>query len=156
MERFSRWLLLAQVSTRILAGRFCTSHPIQAARSPQNQSVIIILNQNPPSANHLNSAKKDTIQPYHTAQLVLPNPNYKTRSRFYQSLFLGGIFLIAFLVFNFLLKPFTNAWTLIFLTILLPFPFLVIPSLFDLKLFATFSSLIFGIGLGAFSLFLLL
>ena len=76
--------------------------------------------------------------------------------KFNQSLCLGGVFFLTFLIMNYLLRPYTNAWSLILLPILFPLPFLTLPSLYNLRSAATFTCLLGGLGCGILSLLLVL
>jgi hypothetical protein len=123
------------------------------------QPVIIILNQTPPPTNRSPVNRVAAIQPNRFLQKIISSSTYQLKkgkpSRFHQALCLGPIFLITYLGINYLLRPFTFSWILIFLPVLLVIPFLVLPSFFNLKSFATFCCLIGGLGLGGFMLFLL-
>ncbi len=76
-------------------------------------------------------------------------------TRFALATCIGSIFLITFLTISYLLRPFTNIWGIYILPILLPLPFLALPSLLQSKTFSTFLFLLAGLGFG-FLLMLLL
>lgn len=123
-----------------------------------NQPVIVILNQTHPPTNGSPVNRVAAIQPNRFLQKIISStPHLKKGkpSRFHQALCLGPIFLITYLGINYMLRPFTFSWILIFFPVLLVIPFLVLPSFFNLKSFATFCCLIGGLGLGGFMLFLL-
>ncbi|MFX1301547.1 MAG: hypothetical protein ACFFDE_11515, partial [Promethearchaeota archaeon] len=61
----------------------------------------------------------------HPQQSLAKSPS--TRFAFISCI--GCIFLITFLTISYLLRPFTNFWGLYFLPILLPLPFLALPSI---------------------------
>jgi len=123
------------------------------SKSTQNQSVLVIVNQIQPGNQPARNNEANTIQPYQITELTLSNPNHpSTRSNWSQfNLFLclSGVFLLTFLILNFLLRPYNYAWTLILLPILFPLPFMVLPSIFNTKSFTTFSCLLCGLGVGA-------
>ncbi len=127
----------------------------QQSGSPHNQSVLVVYNHNPPSSCHT----VNLDQPHKITRLILTQSNASlnqgTWIRFMLGLCLGCVFILTFLLVNHLLRPYIYAWTLVLLPILFPIPFLVLPSLFDLKSFATFSYLLGGLSLGAVSLLLL-
>ena len=131
----------------------------QKSEISQNQPVIIVLNQTSPSTNRSANTRGAAIQPNQILQKIISSPAHLLKkgkpSRFQQGLCLGSIFLITYLVILCLLEPFRFFEVLIFLPIFLVVPFLVIPSLFNLKSFTTFCCLVCGLGLGAFMLFLL-
>ncbi len=126
--------------------------------SPHNQVILVVLNQNP-TPSHQTANPAITTPPYQITQVALPTTNKPSKKgdkmRFIQGLCLSGIFLFVFIIINYLLRPYTYAWTLIFLPILFPLPFLIFPSLFNLRSLATFGCLLIGLSLGAFTLFLL-
>ncbi|MHA2315218.1 MAG: hypothetical protein ACXACF_08040 [Candidatus Hermodarchaeia archaeon] len=92
-------------------------------------------------------------------QYILANPHQPPvkpfSTRFTFATCIGSVFLIAFLTISYLLRPFTNVWGIYLLPILLPIPFLALPSLLQSKTYSTFFFLLSGLGLGFLLLLLL-
>ncbi|MDO8124366.1 MAG: hypothetical protein Q6364_08320 [Candidatus Hermodarchaeota archaeon] len=127
----------------------------QLRSNSQNQMYVVFQ----PTNNWQGTIQQNTIngRPIPAPQQPVPQyilaqpqqPPVKSLStRFTLATFVGSVFLIAFLTISYLLRPFTNAWGIYLLPILLPLPFLALPSLLQSKKYSTFFFLISGLGLG--------
>lgn len=76
------------------------------------------------------------------------NKDLHTWSRLSYDICVVSFFLIAFIVINFILHPYTYHWTLNFLIMLFPVPFITLSSLFHFKPKLTLILLLIGLGLG--------
>jgi hypothetical protein len=99
-----------------------------------------------------------SLQP-RVQEIILPSTRYspysKSWSQFAYYACIFSIFCITFLIINYLLRPYTYQWSLIFLPVLLPLPFLTVPYLFELKTYSTLLLLFIGLGIGFFLFFIL-
>jgi len=59
-----------------------------------------------------------------------------------------AVFIISFILINWIQNPVLYLWTLRLLTVIVPLPFLTFPTLFQLRSFSTFSVLFIGLGIG--------
>lgn len=122
--------------------------------------VLTQPSQNRGSPNYsTNNNKIDVNLQPHTKEIILPLTNqsqYKhSWTQFALYTCVSSIFCITFLVGNYLLRPYTFQWVLIFLPLLVPLPFLSIPYLLELKPYSTFSLLLSGLGFGLFLLLII-
>ena len=106
-----------------------------------------------------NNNKLDTNLQPHIQEIILPSANqspYKhSWSQFALYACVSSIFTITFLVVNYLNRPYTFQWGLIFLPLLVPLPFLTVPYILELKTYSTFSLFLSGLGFGLFLLLIL-
>jgi hypothetical protein len=126
------------------------------SRSLQNQSVPVLFSPPPLSMHPAPEKEAKTSQLLYITHLPLtqlhPPSNQHSWIRIKKSLLLGAVFLITFIIIHHLLRPFTYPWALSIIPVLVPLPFLVLPSLYDLKSLGTLSCLLIGLSLGALSL----
>ena len=130
------------------------------SRSVNGSPVIIVLNQATSTSQQVPNDGVGSTIPNQMMQRIISTQNHRSNrggpKRVQKSLILGSVFLLTFLFISHVLRPITFAWIPILFPILMVLPFLVFPSYFNLKTFPTLLNLIFGIGLGGFSLFLIL
>ena len=151
------FIFFIQIVTAIQIFRKRRSH---SSHSTNNPPVIIILNQ--ATAASQKAMRTDIVStlPNQAIQRAISTHNQFSKQsgskRIHKGIILGSIFLITFLLINQILRPFTYAWVPLLLPVLLVLPFLVFPSYREMKTLTTLLTLIFGIGLGGFGLFLVL
>jgi hypothetical protein len=130
--------------------------------TPQTQIFVISQPSNPqqgPLQHNTINGRPISPPPQTIPQFIFAQPQkglLKTLwTRFAIVTCVGSVFLIIFLIISYLLRPFTNVWGLYLLPILLPLPFLALPSLLQSKTYSTFCFLMCGLGLGFLLLVLL-
>ncbi len=120
------------------------------------QKIIVIFDQSPshhkfPENTTLNGKPIGPLpRPYQ--EFTIPqNREYLSSSSWVRVSFgicMASIFLIAFIIISFLLQPSSSIWAVYFLPILIPLPFLTLPSLFQMRSLPSFFLITSGLGLG--------
>lgn len=135
------------------SNKVCSSAQIQLL-VPNQLAHLVQTRQNAAS-----KAKSVSISQYQILQLIHQKPQTPHSKSWWASKSVHvctfSVFLIAFLLLNYLLQPYANSWALNLLPGLLPIPFMTLPSSFRLRPYSALICLLCGLSLGFFQLILL-